>query len=50
MDAIQQLDPAKQWDVMSVPTTFLLDARGEARYAINGVARAEKLMEQIQTL
>ena len=35
---------------MSVPTTFLLDAHGEARYVNNGVTRAEKLMEQIQTL
>jgi hypothetical protein len=35
---------------MSVPTTFVLDANGEARYVNNGVARAEKLLEQIQTL
>ena len=35
---------------MSVPTTFVLDAHGEARYVNNGVARAEKLLEQIQTL
>jgi hypothetical protein len=35
---------------MSVPTTFLFDARGEARYVNNGVVRADKLMEQLQTL
>jgi hypothetical protein len=35
---------------MSVPTTFLLDVHGEARYVNNGVARVEKLMEQLQTL
>jgi hypothetical protein len=35
---------------MSVPTTFVIDERGEARYVNNGIARAEKLLEQIQTL
>ncbi|MBE0671925.1 MAG: thioredoxin family protein [Anaerolineales bacterium] len=50
IDATERPDLAKTWGVMSVPTTFLLDARGEARYVNNGVARVEKLMEQIQTL
>jgi thioredoxin 1 len=50
IDATERPDLAKIWGVMSVPTTFLLDARGEARYVNNGVARAEKLMEQLQTL
>ena len=50
IDATQQPDLAKQWGIMSVPTTFLLDARGKARYVNNGVARVEKLMEQLQTL
>lgn len=50
IDATQRPDLAKQWGVMSVPTTFLLNARGEARYVNNGVARVEKLMEQLQTL
>ena len=50
IDATQRPDLARQWGVMSVPTTFLLDARGEARYVNNGVARVEKLMEQLQSL
>jgi len=50
IDAAKRPDLAKQWGVMSVPTTFLLDARGAARYVNNGVARVEKLMEQLQTL
>lgn len=50
IDAYERPDLAKVWGVMSVPTTFLLNARGEARYVNNGVARANKLMEQIQTL
>jgi hypothetical protein len=50
IDATEKPDLAKQWGVMSVPTTFVLDARGQARYINNGVARVEKLMEQLQTL
>jgi thiol-disulfide isomerase/thioredoxin len=50
IDATERPDLAKAWGVMSVPTTFVLDAQGEARYVNNGVARAEKLLEQIQTL
>ena len=50
IDATQRPDLAKTWGVMSVPTTFLLDANGQARYVNNGVTRAEKLIEQIQTL
>jgi thiol-disulfide isomerase/thioredoxin len=50
INAYEQPDLARTWGVMSVPTTFVLDSRGEARYVNNGVARAEKLLEQIQTL
>ena len=50
IDATERPDLAKTWGVMSVPTTFLLNSKGEARYVNNGVARAEKLMEQLQTL
>jgi len=50
IDAYERPDLARRWGVMSVPTTFLLDARGEARYVNSGVARAEKLMKQIQAL
>lgn len=50
IDATQRPDLATTWGVLSVPTTFLLDSRGEARYVNNGVARAEKLIQQLQTL
>ena len=50
IDATERPDLAKTWGVMSVPTTFLLNSRGEARYVNNGVARVEKLLEQLQAL
>jgi thiol-disulfide isomerase/thioredoxin len=50
INAYDRPELAQTWGVMSVPTTFVLDTRGEARYVNNGVARAEKLLEQIQTL
>ncbi|HSL28215.1 MAG TPA: thioredoxin family protein [Anaerolineales bacterium] len=50
INAYERPDLAKTWGVMSVPTTFVLDARGEARYVNNGLARAEKLLEQIKAL
>ena len=50
IDATERPDLARTWGVMSVPTTFLLDARGEARYVNNGVTRAEKLIEQLQSM
>ena len=50
IDATERPDLAKVWGVLSVPTTFILDAHGEARYINNGVARAEKLIQQIETL
>ena len=50
IDATQRPDLASEWGVFSVPTTFLLNDRGEARYVNNGVARIEKLMEQLQSL
>jgi thioredoxin-like negative regulator of GroEL len=50
IDAMERPDLARSWGVMSVPTTFLLDAKGKPRFVNHGVTRAEKLMEQIQKL
>ena len=50
IDATERPDLAKTWGVLSVPTTFLLDARGDAKYVNHGVTRAEKLLEQIRNL
>ena len=50
INAYEQPDLAKEWGVMSVPTTFLIDASGAARQVNYGVTPAEKLMEQIKRL
>ena len=50
IDATQQPEMAERWGVLSVPTTFVIDSRGQARYVNHGVARAEKLLKQLNGL
>jgi thiol-disulfide isomerase/thioredoxin len=50
IDASQQPDLAQRWGVLSVPTTFVIDSRGQARHVNHGVARAEKLLKQLHGL
>lgn len=50
IDATEQPDMAQRWGVMSVPTTFVIDSRGQARFVNHGVARADKLFKQLQAL
>jgi thiol-disulfide isomerase/thioredoxin len=50
IDAQQRPDLASQWGVLSVPTTFILDPRGEPRHVNHGVTRAEKLAEQLASI
>lgn len=47
IDAHERPDLASQWGVLSVPTTFILDSSGQPRHVNHGVARAEKLREQL---
>lgn len=47
IDATQQPDLASRWGVLSVPTTFLIDPRGQVRHVNHGVTRAEQLLLQI---
>lgn len=49
-DASAELDIARAWNVMSVPTTYILDASGQPRQVNHGVASAEKLYQQIVNL
>jgi thioredoxin 1 len=46
VDAASQPEIASQWGVMSVPTTFLIDAQGNPRYVNHGVAPLDKLQRQ----
>jgi len=50
IDAAEQPDLAVQWGVMSVPTTFVLDAAGAPRFVNHGVTPTEKLLRQVATL
>lgn len=50
VDALLQPDEAARWGVLSVPTTIILDQRGELRYFNHGYVTAEVLKRQINTL
>lgn len=50
VDATTEIDLAKAWKVLSVPTTFIIDPQGETRFVNNGAVRAEKLKQQINSL
>jgi thioredoxin 1 len=48
VDASERVDLANEWGVMSVPTTFIIDKNGQPYQINHGVARAEKLLEQLK--
>lgn len=50
VDATQQPRLADAWGVLSVPTTFLIDAEGRPRAVNHGVARYERLLSQLAGL
>ena len=50
VDALERPELADGWGVLSVPTTFVLDASGRPRHVNHGVARAEQLKQQIERL
>ena len=47
IDAQERPEVADHWGVLSVPTTFVLDRRGKPRFFNAGLARAEKLEQQL---
>jgi thiol-disulfide isomerase/thioredoxin len=49
VDASREPELAKDWGVLSVPTTFIIDSDGKPRYVNHGVATAEKLFQQLET-
>lgn len=48
VDASARPELAQEWGVMSVPTTFVIDAQGKPRYVNHGVTAAEKLLQQLE--
>lgn len=47
VDASAHPQVAESWGVMSVPTTFIIDANGQPRYVNHGVTKGEALIEQL---
>ncbi len=48
VDASQQPEVAQEWGVLTVPTTFVIDASGQPRYVNQGIATAKKLIQQLE--
>lgn len=47
IDAAAQPEIASRWGVLSVPTTFILDAQGRPRHVNHGVTPQDKLLHQV---
>jgi len=47
VDCTERPDLAEYWGVLSVPTTFIIDAKGRPRGVNHGVTRAAKLYKQL---
>jgi thioredoxin-like negative regulator of GroEL len=48
IDASEHTRIAKEWGVISVPTTYVLNADGKPRHVNHGVAPAAKLIRQLE--
>ena len=48
IDAAAQPEIARQWGVLSVPTTFILDAQGRPRHVNHGVTPVDKLLKEFE--
>ena len=50
VDATLQPEVASQWGVFSVPTTFIIDGKGNPKHVNYGVALYEKLKKQLEDI
>lgn len=50
VQALERTDLTDAWGVLSLPTTFIVDASGRPRGVNHGVARAEKLRDQLAAI
>jgi thioredoxin 1 len=50
VDATEHPELADYWGVLSVPTTFLIDSKGQPRRVNHGVTTAEKLLRQLEAI
>jgi thioredoxin 1 len=48
VNTYEQPELAKEWGVLSLPTTFIIDADGVPRHVNYGVTPAAKLIEQVE--
>ena len=48
INAESQPEIAKQWGVLSVPTTFVLDGQGVPRHVNHGVTHVDKLLQEFK--
>jgi thioredoxin-like negative regulator of GroEL len=50
INTYEQPELSRQWGVLSVPTTFVLNRQGKPLHVNHGVAQTEKLMRQIRSV
>ena len=50
IDASARPDLADEWGILSVPTTFVIDASGQPRHINHGVTTTEKLFQQLKEI
>jgi thiol-disulfide isomerase/thioredoxin len=50
IDASMQPELARQWGILSVPTTFILDSQGQPKHVNHGLVSAEKLLKQLERI
>lgn len=50
VDASVRTDLADGWGVLTVPTTFIIDARGRPRRVNHGVATVTRLVKQLEAI